>query len=259
MLSKLSSVTALLVLSLGAQASLIFKNTGTTSGWDKINKEHHGTVKQVTNVVYEGKSALKMTQIYDEDYSGRYHSEVVKNDVYKRGDTGAYGFSFRLQEDWQFLPVQSYGIAQFIADFSDSGCEDWMPTTMVSLKGNKLYSRVKQGSVCKQEVKGFNDLATVTAGEWHRIEIEAKWESDGTGYYKMWYDGEKVLDEKDISTTIDDDRAFQFRVGLYANGWHDDKQMKGSQGTRNVWYDEIAAGTTLADIAAEAGIDAGER
>jgi hypothetical protein len=36
------------------------------------------------------------------------------------------------------------------------------------------------------------------------------WKSDGTGHYKMWYDGEKVLDEKDISTTIDDDRAFQF-------------------------------------------------
>ncbi|KAF3027114.1 hypothetical protein E8E15_009280 [Penicillium rubens] len=94
---------------------------------------------------------------------------------------------------------------------------------MVSLKGHKPHSRVTQGSVCKQEVKGFNDLVTVTAGEWHRIEIEAMWKSDGTGHYKMWYDGEKVLDEKDISTTIDDDRAFQFRVGLYANDWHDDK------------------------------------
>ncbi|KAJ5822676.1 Polysaccharide lyase [Penicillium robsamsonii] len=258
MLGKIPSVAALLALSLSAQASLIFKNSGTTSGWDKTNQEHRGTVKQVTDEAYEGKTALKMTQIYDEDYSGRYHSEVVKNDVYKRGDTGAYGFSFRLQDDWQFLPVQSYGIAQFIADFTDSGCEDWMPTTMVALKGDKLYSRVKEGSVCKQEVHGFNDLATVTAGEWHRIEIEAKWESDGTGHYTFYYDGEKVLDEQNISTTVEDDRAFQFRVGLYANGWHDDKQMKGSQGTRSIWYDEIAAGTKLSDVSSEAEIDAGD-
>ena len=58
------------------------------------------------------------------------------------------------------------------------------------------------------------------------------------------------MDEKDIGTIIDNDRGFQFRVGLYANGWHDDKQMKGCHGTRNVWYDGIAAGTTLVDIAA---------
>ncbi|KAJ5972896.1 uncharacterized protein N7479_002814 [Penicillium vulpinum] len=258
MLGKLPSVAALLVLSLSAQASLIFKNIGTTSGWDKINQEHHGTVKQVTDQVYKGTTALKMTQIYDASYSGRYHSEVVKNNVYKRGDTGAYGFSFRLQDDWQFSPVQSYGIGQFIADFTDSGCEDWMPTTMIALKGNKLYSRVKQGTVCNQKIKGFNNLATVTAGEWHRLEIEAKWESGSTGYFKVWFDGKKVLDEQNISTTVEDDRAFQFRAGLYANGWHDDKQMKGSQGTRQIWYDEIAAGTKLSDIAAEADIQAGE-
>ncbi|KAJ5394401.1 uncharacterized protein N7487_012042 [Penicillium crustosum] len=240
MLGKLPSIAALLALSLTAQASLIFKNPGTTSGWNKINQEHKGTVKQVTDEAYEGKTALKMTQIYDKSYSGRYHSEVVKNDIYKRGDAGAYG------------------IAQFIGDFTDSGCDDWMPTTMVALKGNKLYTRVKQGSVCKQNVKGFNNLATVTAGEWHRVEIEAKWESDETGYFRVWYDGEKVLDEKDLITTIDGDAAFQFRAGLYANGWHDDKEMKGSQGTRSVWYDEIAAGTKLADIEAEAKIDAGD-
>ncbi|KXG50425.1 Polysaccharide lyase [Penicillium griseofulvum] len=258
MFGKLPSVTTLLALSLGAQASLIFQNSGTLSGWDGKNQEHRGTVKEVTDEVYEGKTALKMTQIYDKSYSGRYHSEVRKHDVYKRGDTGAYGFSFRLQDDWQFEPVQSYSIAQFIADFTDSGCEDWMPTTMISLKGDKLYSRVKEGTVCKQKVHGFNDLATVTAGEWHRIEVEAKWESDGTGYYVFWYDGEKVLDEQNISTTIDDDRAYEFRVGLYANGWHDDKEMKGSQGTRSIWYDSIAAGTELSDISAEAEIGAGE-
>ncbi|KAJ5475790.1 hypothetical protein N7475_001519 [Penicillium sp. IBT 31633x] len=244
------SSTALLVaaLSFTAQATQLFKNTGTTSGWDKTNKEHSGSVKEVTDIVYRGSTALKMTQVYDSDYTGRYHSEVVKNDVYKRGDTGTYGFSFRLQDDWQFSPAQSYNIAQFIADFSDSDCDGYMPSSMVWVKGNQLHSRVKQGTICKQVTKNFHDLANVTAGEWHRVEIEAKWETDETGYYKLWFDGEEVLDETDINTTVEDDRAFQFRVGLYANGWHDDDGMKGSQGTRQVWYDEIAAGTTLADI-----------
>lgn len=238
---------ALLSCSLPSNATQIFRNTGTLAGWDSVNHEHSGTVQQVSNVVYEGSTALKMTQVYDASYTGRYHSEVVKNNVYKRGDTGFYGFAFRLQEDWQFSPAQSYNIAQFIADFSDTGCDDYMPSSMVWLVGNQLYSRVKQGSVCAQKTKTFSNLATVTAGVWHKVIIQASWKSDGTGFYKMWFDGVKVLDQHDIATTVDDNRPFQFRVGLYANGWHDDKGMKGTQGTRQIWYDEIAAGTTFAD------------
>ncbi|KAL2872137.1 polysaccharide lyase family 20 protein [Aspergillus lucknowensis] len=241
------SVSTLIALGLTAQATQIFSNTGTTSGWDAINQEHSGTVREVTNVVYEGSSALKMTQIYDSSYTGRYHSEVVKDNAYKRGDTGFYGFAFRLQGDWQFSPAQSYNIAQFIADFTDSGCEDWMPSTMIWLEGEQLYTRVKTGSVCDQETVPFDSLATVSAGEWHRVEIQADWQSASTGFFKLWFDGEKVLERSGIATTIDDDRAFQFRVGLYANGWHDDGELKGDQGTRQIWYDEIAARTTFAD------------
>jgi hypothetical protein len=82
---------------------------------------------------------------------------------------------------------------------------------------------------------------------WHKIVIQASWKADGSGFYKMWLDGTKVLETLNLVTTIDDGRAFQFRVGLYANGWYDEKGMKGTQGTRQVWYDEIAAGTTFAD------------
>ncbi|KAJ5681430.1 uncharacterized protein N7477_001370 [Penicillium maclennaniae] len=246
MLAK-SLVTAVLTLGLSAQATQLFRNTGTTSGWDSTNQEHKGTVQQVTNMVYEGTTALKMTQIYDSSYTGRYHSEVVKNNVYKRGDTGFYGFAFRLQEDWQFSLAQTYNIAQFIADFSDTGCDDYMPSSMVWLEGNQLYSRVKQGTICAQKIQTFSNLAIVTPGVWHRVEIQASWQTDGTGYYKLWFDGAKVLEQYNIDTTIEDDRYFQFRVGLYANGWHDDKGMKGTQGTRQVWYDQIAAGSTFAD------------
>ncbi|KAI2689295.1 CAZyme family PL20 [Penicillium roqueforti] len=105
------SAAALLALSLTASATQIFSNSGTTSGWSSTNQEHSGTVQEVTNVVYKGPTALKMTQVYDSSYTGRYHSEVVKNNVYKRGDTGFYGFAFCLQENWQFSPAQSYNIA----------------------------------------------------------------------------------------------------------------------------------------------------
>ena len=237
---------SLLAVSLVAQAAATYHNTGTASGWDATNKEHNGTVLEVTNVTYQGPTALKMTQIYDANYDGRYHSEVVKDNVYHRGDTGFYGFMFRLQQDWQFQP-QSYNIAQFIADFTDTGCDDWMPSSMIWLQGNQLFTRVKQGTACSQKIVTFGNLATVSAGEWHKVVIQAKWASDGTGFYKLWFDGTKVLEQYNLNTTVADDRYFQFRVGLYANGWHDSGYMQGSQGNRSIWYDEIGTGTTFAD------------
>ncbi|KAJ7430829.1 polysaccharide lyase-domain-containing protein [Mycena latifolia] len=201
-------IGVLAALSTTASATQTFANRGTTpAGWDFVLKEHQGTVDQVTNVVYgvDG-TAIKVTQTYDPGYTGRYHSEV-----------------HHFQGDWQFAPAQSYNLAQFIADFTDTGCDDWMPSSMVWIIGNQLATRVKTGSVCSQVTTEFKNLATVSAGTWHKV---------------LWFDGVKVLEKFNIATTIDDTREFQFHVGLYANGWHDDA---------GVWYDQLGMGTTFAD------------
>ncbi|KAI0506091.1 polysaccharide lyase [Xylaria bambusicola] len=250
----LSHTLTHLLYALGAaaavQATQIFSNTGTMSGWDAYTRENKGTVQEVTNVAYKGSTALKMTQVYDSTWNGRYHSEAVKYNVYKKGDTGFYGFAFRLQENWQFSPAQNYNLAQFIADFTDLGCEEtYMPSTMVWIEGDQLATRVKYGNVCptnQQITRSFKNLKTVTPGVWHRIELQVSWKSDNTGYFKMWYDGEKVTETYDIPTNVGDGRPFQFRVGLYANGWHD-SGYQGTQPTRQVWYDQIAAGSVFAD------------
>ncbi|KAJ7889768.1 polysaccharide lyase-domain-containing protein [Mycena leptocephala] len=189
--------------------------------------ERRGTVDQVTNVVYgDSGTAIKVTQTYDPAYTGRYHSE----------------------QDWQFAPAQSYNLAQFIADFTDTGCDDWMPSSMVWIIGNQLATRVRTGSVCNQGTTEFKNLATVSAGTWHKVVIQANWQNKHTGFYKLWFDGVKVLEKLNIATNIDDTREFQFHVGLYANGWHDDAGgMKGTQPLRQVWYDQIGMGTTFAD------------
>jgi len=242
-------VAVLAVLSATASATQTFANRGTTpSGWDAVQVENEGTVAQVSNVFFGASgTAIKATQTYDPGYTGRYHAEVHHLQGYHRGDQGFYGFAFRLQDDWQFSPAQSYNLAQFIADFTDTGCDDWMPSSMVWIIGNQLATRVKTGTVCAQAITEYKNLATVSASTWHRVEIQANWQNDGTGYYKLWFDGTKVLEEFNIDTTIDDTREFEFRVGLYANGWHDDGGMKGTQPFRQVWYDQVAIGSTFAD------------
>ncbi|KAJ6527280.1 polysaccharide lyase [Mycena leptocephala] len=232
-----------------ASVTQTFANRGTTpAGWDFVLKENKGTVDQVSDVVYGNSStAIEVTQTYTPGYTGRYHSEVHHFQGYHRGEEGFYGFAFRLQDDWQFCPAQSYNIGQFIADFTDTGCDDWMPASMVWIIGNQLATRVRTGSVCKQRTTEFKNLASVSAGDWHEVVIQASWQNDDTGFYKLWFDGVEVLEKLNIATTIDDARNFEFHVGLYANGWHDDGGMKGSQPFRQAWYAQIAIGTTFAD------------
>ena len=59
------TLVASLALGLTVQATQSFGNHGTISGWDTVFKEHNGNVEEVTNVFYEGPTALKMTQVYD--------------------------------------------------------------------------------------------------------------------------------------------------------------------------------------------------
>lgn len=253
---KSLATLALATAPLAVQAVYPFYNPGnlaSSDAFDYVRREHSGTVDTVTNVVYKGTTALKMTQTYDPSYNGRYHSEVDVNDGYKRGQERFYGFAFRLSESWQFQS-QSYNIAQFIANRPGAGCggDDWMPSGMLWLEGDQLTSRIVSGQYrqpdCSRSIIKYEKLATVARGVWHTVIIQALWKSDGTGYYKIWFNGNRVLDKRDVSTTVNDDSTFQFRVGLYANSWYDDGTMVGDQSFRQIWFDEIAVNSTYKGV-----------
>lgn len=250
----LLSALAALTFSPIAHATQVFSNHGTTTGWTAmyIDSGCGGTVDEVTNVVKEGTAALKMTHTHNPSYSGLYHAEVHATGGYSgKGQTRFYGFWFRLSETWEFTPNQGFNIAQFIANFPGT-CDEWMPSTMIWLNGNQLWTRRKYGALCPQSSAQHTQNyqaagVTVTAGVWHKIVMQVRWESNSNGYIKMWYDGVKVVEDYDKATTIAENGDFQFRVGLYANGWSNGGFVAGSQAFRQIWFDEIAFGTEFAD------------
>ncbi|KAH7110862.1 polysaccharide lyase [Dendryphion nanum] len=250
-------------------ARLEFTNSGTLTGWSFPPKpEHSGTITAVTNVFLTPPSSIKITQTYDKSYTGRYHSEAVYNHGYRIGDRKFYGFSFRLSKDWDFQGSQSYNIAQFIADYGDTKCDDWSPTTMIFLRGTTLYGRVKTGQLLPgkpcaspkencgggkncQRIREFVLLKGVKGDAWTRVELDVKWAADASGWFRAWVDGGEVkgLASEGVPTTfLDDGRELSFRVGLYANGWHDEKKLVGSQGFRQVWIDEVRVGSERSDV-----------
>jgi hypothetical protein len=231
-----------------SHATVLFHNTGTLSGWSGQNLDSPCSLSESTSQVYKGSTSIKAQVNYQgSGYTGRYHAMVTKNSVYHPGDTGFYGFAFFLQSAWDFQN-QQYQLFQFIADFSDTGCDDFMPTTMVWIYGNQLNTRRKYGDACNQHIQQYSNLATVSAGVWHRIVIQASWKTDSTGFLKLWFDGSKVLEQYNVATTISDskNRYYRMDVGIYANSWHDEKRCLGST-SRYAYFDQVGWGTTFAD------------
>lgn len=251
-LARLLAAAAFCAVTSVSPAAVWFHNTGTVgSGWDGTNLDPNCTIADSTSVVYKGSTSIKATANYNASYNGRYHAMKTKNNVYRQGDTGFYGFAFYLQSAWDFSGSQQYQLFQFIANFagaSDNNCgEGWQPSTMVWIAGNKLATRRNFGSgPCNRQTISYTNLATVTSGVWHRIVIQASWQSNTTGFLKLWYDGTKVFEQFNIATTIDDTRYYRMDVGLYANSWYDQDTLVGS-GNRQAWFDQIGTGSTFAD------------
>lgn len=45
------------------------------------------------------------------------------------------------------------------------------------------------------------DVGQITAGEWHKIVIHARWRSDETGFFKVWLNGTREVAAFDKITT----------------------------------------------------------
>jgi len=66
------------------------------------------------------------------------------------------------------------------------------------------------------------------------------------GHFKLWYNRDIAVNQTGVPTTIQENGAFQFRVGLYVKGWSNGNYA-GNQPFRQIWFDEIGFRTTFAD------------
>lgn len=85
----------------------------------------------------------------------------------------------------------------------------------------------------------------MTPGTWHRVVVQAIWQSTWTEFLKVWLDGMKKVEEFSVITPYTDDEKkhhIQFSTSLYAYSWHDQKKLVGGQGTRQLWIDQVGIG-----------------
>jgi len=130
----------------------------------------------------------------------------------------------------------------------------FLARTVMWVNGTSLVTRRKGNKMCGPWTQGvdyeeYTISNGITPGQWYKIVIQASWQSAATGFFRVWIDGVKTVDDNNIITTyVDTNKAhhFQFSCGLYAYSWHDEHRLVGS-GDRQVWIDEVGIGTEMAD------------
>jgi hypothetical protein len=159
----------------------------------------------------------------------------------KIGITQHFGFAFKVPKNFEFsrsigsndqLLHHRISVSQFIASFKDWDCgknaaghpirKVGVPGIMVWIQGNRLYIRLRTGSVCDDNGPNLREfkLGTIVPGKWHTVVFGGKWSKNKDGWFKAWFDKSLRIDEQYIRTWMDvDDRMFQFRVGIYPNWW----------------------------------------
>lgn len=199
-----------------------------------------GSITLVKNDCFEhdigrDNRCFKFMQNYDQSYRGRYHSEVLLSNATKIGLTQYFGFVFRVPKNWEFtrsigsgkqLMHNRVSIAQFITSFKDWDCgrhrKLGVPGVMLWIQDDNFYIRLRTGSVCDDHGANIVEfrVGKIQRGIWHSVVFGGKWSKNKDGWFKVWYDKDLKVDKSRIRTWMDvDDRAFEFRVGIYPNWW----------------------------------------
>ena len=224
-----------------SEATVYFTNSGTVPGnFATVVAEHNGSVTQVTDVKYQGTTAIQCRQIYDPNYAGLYHSEVhVGNQIAHTGQDKYFAWTFRLQPNWEFVS-EYFTLGQW--GMSTGNCKG--PITMLWVRVDQsLRFTTKPSCDGSLPSAGFN-LPAISPGVWHRYVHRWKLRADSTGYLQAWLNGTSVASYTGQNNPYDGDIAFN--LGLYASQWNDGMQS-GTQGDRSVWIDEIRVTSTLAE------------
>jgi len=179
--------------------------TGNISQWTRAQSVASSRLQVVTDVVREGRYALKATVRQGDDPIGASgnRNELLYISEEKPGSVWFY--------KWSTLFPKNYPSAdswQVFAQWHQNGCCGSPPLEFF-VRGEEMNLRVggSDGDVVWQG--GLN------RGQWHDFVLEVKWSSSAkTGYVQLWHNGKRVL-PKTYGATQYGKEVNYLKLGLY--------------------------------------------
>lgn len=184
-----------------AQATVVFQNDGTCENWPNYPQtpQAQGTISDITSPTYVGPTAIKFTQTWIPNYSGRYHSEVVYFNSQQTGDDRYYGLCVYLPANWPYAN-DNISIQQWAGDG---------PWIIMEVRGSNL--------VVLPHVTGITTIAPMPVGQWVRIVTRLR--STSNGLFEVWVDGARKISISGDYTPNSASGQVRWSCGEYVTGW----------------------------------------
>ncbi|WP_208729954.1 heparin lyase I family protein, partial [Corallococcus exercitus] len=216
-----------------ASASIIWKGdfeTGNTSQWTRQQSVANSRLQVVTDVVRDGRYALKATVKQGDD---PINASGNRNELlYLTHETQGKEYYYK----WSTLFPSNYPVHdswQVITQWHQEGCCGSPPLEFF-VRGDKINLRV-----------GGNTTpvlwqTSIDKGNWHDFVLHVKWSSDKkAGFVELWHNGEHVLPKTYGANQFGKDLNY-LKMGLYR-----DDAIK-PEGT--IFHDGFTMATTLEDV-----------
>lgn len=223
---------ALLAPSL-ASATVVWKGdfeTGNLSQWTRTQSVSNSRLQVVTDMVREGRYALKATVRQGDDPIGASgnRNELLYISEEKTGSTYFY--------KWSTLFPKNYPLSdgwQVFAQWHQEGCCGSPPLEFF-VRGDRMHLRVggADGPIPWE--------GPLSRGEWHDFVLQVKWSSNPkVGFVQLWHNGKLVLPKTMGATQFSSEMNY-LKLGLYRE---DTIKPEAS-----VYHDGFVMSTALEDV-----------
>ena len=182
-------------------------------------------------------------QGWDDCKNDRERSELSENK--KRARSGSeywYGWSIYFPEDYINIYPTKTALGQFHQD--DGAHVVWMFQNGIG--GYYLDEQVQGGTRHYFKLISEESLR----GQWHQIEVHAKWEKDRSGIFQVWVNGELKADYTGQTMT---DKKVYFKYGVYRTfmSRYKNKTNTTEVPAQTVYYSNVKKGLTRESLVAQ--------
>ncbi len=201
-------VTLVFLLPTLASADVVWKGdfeTGNISQWTRSQSVANSRLQVVTDVVREGRYALKATVRQGDDPIGASgnRNELLYISQEKTGSTWFYKWSTLFPKNYP-----SSDTWQVVAQWHQEGCCGSPPLELF-VRGEQMNLRVggADGDIVWQ--------GPLERGEWHDFVLQVKWSSNPkTGFVQFWHNGELAVPKTHGATQYGKEMNY-LKLGLY--------------------------------------------
>jgi hypothetical protein len=175
----------------------------------------------------------------------RERSELFENNSKpnRHGSEYWYGWSIYFPENYINIYPTKTALGQFHQIDADP---IWMFDNASRSGGYKVVGTVGNLLKTKQTLISEEDLR----GQWHKIEVHAKWSQSDTGVFQVWVNGDLKLDYKGKTMTA---KEVYFKYGVYRSYMVNYKaENKVSEvPAQTVYYSNVKKGHTRENLVAQ--------